>query len=168
MKKNKGNGKMAIFAIIVIIAIVIIIIMVVSKDKPTEKTGENNNIDRGTSVSENGGKKAISGIKKYKGLEISNINLKVDDEMTSVTADVYNPTSSKMEEQQINIKALDSNGNEVTSFTGVIDAIEPGETRQISSAIVATAEDKNACDIEITEVEPVVTEPVEDNQNPEE
>lgn len=166
-KRNKGNGRIAIFAII-IIAIIAIIVMVVNKGKIEEKVGGTNNIDRGISVAENGGKKTISDVKKYKGLEISNINLKVDDQMTSVTADVYNPTSSKIEEQDINIRVLDSSGNIVTEFTGIIDAIESGETRQLSSAIVATAEDKNACDIEITEVAPMNNDPVQDNPIPEE
>lgn len=146
MKNSRGNA--TILIVLAIIVIVVVAIVIMSGNKKENVAGNNN-----STVIEDEIQKEIKEVKQFKGLEISNIKLKVDNEMMSVTADVYNPTSSRVEKQSININVLDGNGNKITSFTGIIDPVEPGAKRQISSAIVATPADRNATNIEITEIE---------------
>ena len=96
----------------------------------------------------------LAEVKKYKGLEISNVKFKVDDTMTLLTADVYNATSKKAEKQWININVLDKEGKRITSIGGCIGTVEPGAITRLSSSILSNTEDRQAYDIEITEQAP--------------
>ena len=146
MKNNKGNAMLLVVIAIVVIVIIAIVVMMGNKNNPENVAGNNDTTIIGDEM-----QKEIKEVKKFKGLEISNIKVKVNNERISVTADVYNPTSSRIEKQGININVLDANGNSITSFTGTIDAVEPGANRQISSATIATPQDRNAANVEITE-----------------
>lgn len=150
MKKTKvDNKRLGIVIGTAVIAIVVIALLVKGgsknkKDVATDTNGTNNDV---TIISSD----KLAETKEYKGLEITNVQIKIDDTMTELTADVRNNTSQDMEGQPININVLDKDGNRVTVVGGWIDAVKVGETTPIYASILSNGKDINAYDIEITQ-----------------
>ena len=100
-------------------------------------------------------------VKKYKGIEVSDVKIEVDKDRTRVRAILHNATDKAIEEQWMNINILDKEGQRITSLAGYIDNLQPGESAPLNSSIAAKVEDLEATNIEITEKrEPLPTEDV--------
>ena len=68
--------------------------------------------------------------------------------MTTLLADVTNNTGAVTNVQTVDITLIDYNGNELTTVTGIIDALEVGATTQLNIAM--TSDYINAYDFRIT------------------
>ena len=86
--------------------------------------------------------------RKLGELEIKNIQLVAVGEMTTLVADVENPTNKDVEEQKIKIEILDKNGEVITELRGKIDEVPAGGTAQINMAV--TADVANAYDFKVS------------------
>ncbi len=95
----------------------------------------------------------VSETRKYKNLDISNIKIVVEDDITKITADVTNNTPEKNRREWISINVLDEENNIIESIAGHIPELDAGQTEQIKSQMLSNGQDKKAYDIEITEYE---------------
>jgi len=152
MKLNETQKKIVV--IVAAIAVVIIIALVARGVKKKEPVNNVGNEQTQTKVIE--GEK-LSEVKKYKGLEISNVTFKIDEKMTEIKADVYNPTNKKTEQQWVTINVLDKDGKRITAIGGIIAALEPGGRTKIDTSILSNGKDKEAYDVELTEQREMIT-----------
>lgn len=152
MKLNQKQKKMLI--IVATIVLVVIIVLIVNSSKKKDQVGQGGSEQEQTKIIE--GEK-LAEVKKYKGLEISNITFKIDDKMTDIKADVYNPTSQKVEQQWVTINVLDKEGNRITAIGGLIGELEPGGRTKIDTSILSNGKDREAYDVELTEQREIVT-----------
>jgi len=70
MKNNKGNAMLLVVIAIVVIVIIAIVVMMGNKNKPENVAGNNDTTIIGDEM-----QKEIKEVKKFKGLEISNIKI---------------------------------------------------------------------------------------------
>lgn len=143
----KTNNRKVVYIILAIM--VIFIIAIVIKIKGRERTIADKNTQDEPQVTVIKTAK-LDETKIYQGLEISNIEFKIQDKTTIVKADVLNNTGADLKRTWVNIDVLDKEGNKVTSVGGCIDPVKAGETTPITSSILSNGKDLNAYDIEIT------------------
>lgn len=148
---NKKNKIVDIIVLIVIILIVVLIITTINKNKKESKTNEssnNNSVQTENTVDEkyvkmldNGVKlndsTQLNGNKKVDDWEISNVQLVYKDGITNLLCDVKNTSSSVSKMQIVKVILRDESGNEVYSFNGVMGEIQPGETKQFNTSVIA-------------------------------
>lgn len=144
MKVNKRR----LFIIGIVLAIIIIAIVLVLNgnknvaDKETEAGGTSQE----PIVIQN---KKMAEVKKYEGLEFSDLKVEINDELTTVTANVKNTTSQDMDGQWINVNVLNKKGDIITTLGGYIDPVSAGSTTPLQSAILTNTDDRKAEDIQI-------------------
>lgn len=155
----KNNEKKLIIVLIAVLVIGGIIVSIAIKNgNKKEKNNkndinENNNVveEKYVSQLEDGTKLNISEelneTKKYKDLEISNIQYTEKDGMTVLLADVTNVGDTIQKEEIVKIVVLGENGETLTDFKTIIEEIKPGETKQINASV--TADFANAKDFKI-------------------
>lgn len=152
--------KQIMIVLFIIIALLIVIIVGVSiKNKkevqnpqsPTVGMVEEDKLEEFVEVQENGSKVNISEeLKKTKtieGLEISNIRLVENNNVSQVVADIKNPSNKTLGDFPVDIIVKDKVGKEITRIGGYIDKVSPGETAQLNAS--ATSDFANAYDFEI-------------------
>ena len=152
MKLNEKQKKIII--IIAAIILVVVIALIVRGTKKKAPVGQTQDGQTQTKVIE--GEK-LAEVKKYKGLEISNVTFKIDEKMTEIKADVYNPTNQKTEQQWVTINVLDKEGKRITAIGGIIGALEPGGRTKIDTSILSNGKDREAFDVELTEQREIIT-----------
>lgn len=161
-KKMSRQGKIAIMVIgIIILAIMIIGVVYkvnqkkedvavegqadVVQSEEIKPNGEFVKVENGlrTNTSER-----FSKPREIEGLEINNIRLTENGDVTILLADVKNKTEEVGGDFGVDIKILDKEGNEIMSLAGYIDKVNPGETVQLNAS--ATSDFANAYDFDIT------------------
>lgn len=98
--------------------------------------------------------KKMAEVKTFEGLEFSNLKVSIDDELTTVTADVKNTSGQDMQGKWINVNVLNKKGDVITTLGGYIDPVAAGETTPLQSAILTNTKDRKAEDIQIVEQDP--------------
>ena len=158
----KAKELMIVLLIIIVLLIVIIVAVNAKKDNggeetlPTTSMGvtEENEVEEFVEVQEDGSKVNTSEeLKKTKtidGLEISNIRLVENNNVSQVVADVTNPTNGTLGDFPVEIIVKDKDGNEITRIGGYIDRVNAGETVQLNAS--ATSDFANAYDFEIVKM----------------
>lgn len=157
--KNNGNKWIVILGLVIVIVLIITWVLVMENKK--EETIENLNTQNTIANEENYVKelndgtkintsKALNNIKKYKNLEISNIQFTESNGMTVLLANVKNNGTTRHEAEIVKIEILDRNGNVITDGKPVIGNIEPGETIQLNASITGNV--ANAKDFRINEI----------------
>lgn len=152
MKKNTRILIVAV-ALILIIAIVLVI---GNKQKRNEKDlakrVEESIVEDNVRSLEDGTKlntsKELEKTKKIDGLEITNIQLKENGGITTLIADVKNPTKQDKEKVKIKVETLDETGKTIVTLRGKIEPIKAGETTKLNMAV--TVDVANAYDFKIT------------------
>ena len=160
-RKTMRKSKKRLIIILIIITIVVTsIYFVINNKNKKEQLEENKNETQqvqkenqeNIEILEDGTKlnisKKIKETKKVDGLEFSEIEITEKDNVTVILANVKNPTKETKKDYILDIKALDKNGNEITSLSGYIGEIKPNET--ISFTTSATFDFANVYDIVIT------------------
>ena len=155
----KAKELMIVLLIIIVLLIVIIVAVNANKNKGNEENTqtpaigvvEENKVEEFVEVQEDGSKVNTSEeLKKTKtidGLEISNIRLVENNNVSQVVADVKNPTSKTLGDFPIDIVVKDKAGKEITTIGAYIDKVNPGETVELNAS--ATSDFANAYDFEI-------------------
>lgn len=157
----KAKELMIVLGIIIVLLIVIIVGVNMNKEDENSNTlnpsTNQNNTTTNTvkeefvKIEEDGTKvnisKELSKTKKVDGLEITNIRLVENNNVSRILADIKNPTNKALGDFAIDIKLLDKNGNEISLIGGYIDKVEPGKTGQLNAS--ATVDFANAYNFEI-------------------
>lgn len=156
MKDNEKKG----IILLVIIAIVIILIIVKVTGKKEEDIAKENtsnvpaqgNAEKYVENLENGVKinksEEFNKTKKYKNMEISNIQFTYQEGKSVLLADVKNTASVKHNNEIVKITILDENNKVIEVLEPVLPTIEPGETKQLN-VIISGADSVNAKDFKI-------------------
>lgn len=161
---KKSSKILLIVVIVVVLVMAIIIGLAINKKReepqtPVEtenKTQESEEIanqeeEKYVQQLEDGTKINVSGdlnsTKKYKDLEISNIQFTEKGGITVLLADVKNIGTAKHEIEIIKIAVLGENGEVITELNPIIGEINVGETIKMNANI--TADVVNAKDIRI-------------------
>lgn len=155
----KGKELMIIALIIVVLLIVIVVGSVAKKGNEKEPvqtpsigvTDENSN-EEYVELKPDGTKVNISSelgkIKEVDGLEISNIRLTENGNVSQLLADVKNPTANTLGDFAIDITVLDKNGSELAVIGGYVDKVEAGESVKLNTSV--TVDIANAYDFKVS------------------
>ncbi len=158
MKNKKSNKKVfkirpiTILIILVIISIVFFVVKMKNKKVSTATEPQN------ASVSESYVEEIQDGIKINKstklneaktvdGLTITNIQLTTKSGMTNLLADVINNGQEQIPIKSVQITLLDTNQKELTTVTGIVNSLKPGESTELN--ISMTSDFINAYDFEV-------------------
>lgn len=158
----KGKDLMIVLGVAIVLLLVIIIGVKVKNNnnneidqntvgQQTQNNVVNNVVEEFVQVQEDGSKvntsQELTKTKKVDGLEISNIRVVENNNVTQVTAQINNPTSGTLGDFPVDIKVLDKNGKEIATIGGFIDRVAPGATAELNAS--ATVDFANAYDFEI-------------------
>lgn len=156
----KGKDLMIVLGVAIVLLLVIIIGVKVKNNnkidpnadgQQTQNNVTNEIIEEFVEVQEDGSKvntsEELTKTKKVDGLEISNISVVENNNVTQVTAQIKNPTNKTLGDFPVDIKVLDKNGKEIATIGGFIDRVAPGETAELNAS--ATVDFANAYDFEI-------------------
>lgn len=158
MTKKKGKI-ILIGASVVIIALLIILIVNGMNKKREGSTQEDNtqieqntekyvtNLEDGTKLNNSG---EFNKNKKYKDIEISNIQFTYENGKTVLLATVKNTSSVKHKNEIVKMTILGENNQIIDEIEPIMPALEPGETKQFNTTI-SGADAVNAKDFKIEE-----------------
>lgn len=148
------NAKKLMIVMFIIIALLLAIIVGVNIKKKNEsdpEAVEKTQVEEYVEVKTDGTKvntsKELSKVKKVDGLEISNIQLIENGNLSRITADVKNTTKNTLGDCDISIIMLDKSGEEMATIGGYIDKVEAGATVKLDAAV--TVDVANAYDFKI-------------------
>ncbi len=145
---KKKEKRMILILVIVSILIVGIIWGVT---RPKKEKVEENGVEEFVQVLEDGTKLNTSDkLKEEKtvdGLKIGNIQLTEKNGQLVLLADVTNPTTKTSDTFLVDITLYDKTGKELTTVTGLIIPIKPGESTQLNAGI--TEKYANAYDFKV-------------------
>ena len=159
----KKHSSKIIFAVVAILVVILLIVVIVKFASPKEEEKfNNNNVDNtveqsnekyvttvdnnGTSVKLNNSSE-LNSTKKYKDIEISNIQFTSQNGISVLLANAKNTSSSKHKEETVKITILDDNNDEIATIEATIPDLEANETKQLN--VIATADIVNAKDFTI-------------------
>lgn len=155
----KAKELMIVLGIIIVLLIVIIVAANVNKGKEDEEIPqtpsvgivEENKVEEFVEVQEDGSKlntsEELKKTKTIEGLEISNIRLVENNNVSQVRADVTNPTNGTLGDFPVEIIVLDKEEKEITRIGGYIDKVKAGEKVELNAS--ATSDFANAYDFDI-------------------
>ncbi len=152
MSKKEKRG-LLILILVVAVLVTMMLISINSKKKTNIATGGNvENEENYVQVLEDGTKLNISEKMKEKktieGLEITDIQLTENNNMTQILGTVTNTLSVKQEGFIANISILNSRGEEITKMQAYIGPLEPGASQQLNA--MSVFDYTNAYDYKIT------------------
>ena len=155
----KQNERILIGVLVLILAIVLIVVMVNKNEEEGNAVSPNkvnvedqNMVDENVKTLKNGTRvntsEELVKEKKVDELEITNIELKATGGITTLLADVKNPTNKDKESIKVKVEILDKTGKTIVTLRGKIDPVKAGKTVKLN--IAATADVANAYDFKIT------------------
>ena len=141
MKENQNK----VVVIICVVAIILIIVLLVTKggkkEQPNivEQSNGNEVVEEFVEKKEDGSKENISEqLKKNKtieGVELTNIQLVENGNLTQLIADATNTTNSTIDELDFIVTAIDKNGQELAEFEASVYMLGPGKTTKLNAGI---------------------------------
>ena len=149
----------SIVGILVIILLIVILVKTLGKEKevngntaiPQTNTIQNQNDEKYTSVLDDGTKindsQEFNKAKKYKDMQISDIQFTTTGGNSVLLANVKNTGSTTHEPEIVIITVLGDNNEVITTLEAVIPKIEPGQSKQLNT--IVTADFVNAKDFKI-------------------
>lgn len=154
-----SSEKKVVFTLIAIfVAILLIVVIVKNVGNKTPDTSVTNNEETANTEKyvtqlENDVKinnsENVNSVKKFKNLEISNVQFTSQNGSSVLLADVKNTGSTTHEKEIVTITILGDNNTVIATLDTILTTIEPGETKQLN--VIATADIVNAKDFTITE-----------------
>lgn len=144
---------------IVIAALLVVLIVNAISKKGNEDTGKTNtqveqNVEKYTTNLEDGTKLNNSGEfnqnKKYKDIEISDIQFTYENGRSVLLANVKNTGSTKHNLEIVKLTILGENNQIIDETEPLMPTLEPGETKQFN-VIITGADSVNARDFRIEE-----------------
>lgn len=147
---KKFDKKKIIIAIVVVIAIGLLIwgasvVLNPNVQKGTDEVGEFVIVaEDGTKINTS---EELKKEKKVEGLQLTNITLREQNGISSLTAEVKNNTGDNMAEFKVKLTILDKNGGIIRQIVGSIPAVENGQTGIMNAQV--TEDISNAYDFRI-------------------
>ena len=144
---------------VVIVALLILLIVNGVRKKGDEDVGKTNtqveqNAEKYTTNLEGGTKlnksEEFNKNKKYKSIEISNIQFTYENGRTILLAQVKNTASTKHKNEIVKMTILGENNQVIDVIEPIMPELEPGETKQFNTTI-SGADAVNAKDFKIEE-----------------
>lgn len=135
MKKDK---RIIFIAILIIIVLIILgIVCIIKNSKKISNTIEQNQtseefvqtLDDGTKLNTS---TKLNENKNINGLQIGNIQLKREDNKTTLLADVENVTDKTINEKYLDIILIDKEAKILTTIPAITVKLEPGEKTQLN------------------------------------
>ena len=157
MNKKEKKVVFTIIGIMVAILLVVIIVKNVNKEGKLENVGKENtqisqNVEKYTTNLEDGTKinnsNNFNQTKKYKNIEISNIQFTYKDGNSVLLADVRNTSNVAYESEIVKMTIVDENNKVIDELEPIMPKMEPGETKQLN-VIISGADSVNAKDFKI-------------------
>lgn len=154
---SNKEKKVIFTAIAILVAILIIVVIVKGGSKKEEaklraNTIAEQNQEKYTTTLDDGTKinnsTEFNKTKKYKEMEISNIQFTYQNGKTVLLADVKNTANTKHNSEIVKLTILGENGEVIEEIQPVLPTIEPGATKQINYTI-SGADSSNARDFRI-------------------
>ena len=151
--KKKEKIAIGVLIAITIIAIIALMIMNNKGGKSASKKNETKSdmsyeLEDGTQLNTSS---KLNEIKKFDGLEISNIQITQKDNVSLLLAKIANISNTKQGGYVIDIKIIDKQGNEIKTVPFLVKELEPGETTQLNAS--ATFDFVDAYDFVISKKE---------------
>lgn len=158
MTKKQKKIVFGVFSVFIILIIVTLIMKGINnKDNIQEESeiqAENNDGLKYSMELEGGLKintsKELNATKKYKNLEISNIQFTSKNGNSVILADIKNVGDTIQEEEIVGIDIIGAEGQVITTLSAKISKIEPGETKKLNTTV--SADVVNAKNIEIKDI----------------
>lgn len=150
-KKTLDKKKIFICTIIVILMIVAIVVAMVAMNKKRQKEAvKGNNIysrvlKSGISLNTSN---QILVSKTYEGLKFSNIQITKANGVSTIIADVANVSKQENGGFSVKIKFLNDKNEEMTTLTGYVNKVKPGETTELTMS--SSYDFVNCYDVEIS------------------
>lgn len=149
------NEKKWILILVGLLIVAVVILMVVNNNKKKDVGQVENKVEvneeKYTTKLEDGTKintsKEFNNSKRYKSLEIGNIQYTERDNMSVLLADVRNTGNTEHKAEIVKLTILGENGEVITEIKPVIGDVKPGETIKLNASI--TADVTNAKDFKI-------------------
>lgn len=148
MEKHKKRIKNSIIVICIILLIAIGSILLYYNKNSSNQEKYAEILEDGTKVNTSS---KLAKTRIVDDLEITNIQLVLKDEISTITADVINNTNEVKGNFNVELKIIDKKGNEFITLSAYVERVEPGQTVRLDAA--ATLDFANAYDIEITKIE---------------
>ena len=151
--KKKEKIAIGVLIAITIIAIIALMIMNNKGGKSASKKNETKSdmsyeLEDGTQLNTSS---KLNEIKKFDGMEISNIQITQKDNVSLLLAKIANISNTKQGGYVIDIKIIDKQGNEIKTVPFLVKELEPGETTQLNAS--ATFDFVDAYDFVISKKE---------------
>lgn len=154
-----SKEKKIVFGVFAVLIVVIVVALIIKNTKKDENMVQNQaqtdnktqleyaiELDDGTKLNTS---KELNSTKKYKDLEISNIQYTSKDGNSELLADVKNVGTTVHEDEIVKLSIIGANGEVITTLSPIIGKVEPGETIKLIATV--TADVVNAKDIKIEE-----------------
>lgn len=156
-KQKKRKVILVMILLVVIIVAGIVIINVVNQkndeiDKGNVSTGEGTQmVEENVSVAEDGTKvnisKKIKEQKKIDNLVVSDMEITEVDNVCTIIANVTNNTKQEQGDYAVEIRLLNSKGDEIGTVPGYIGIIKPGESMALTASVTADYANAYNCEI---------------------
>ena len=141
MNKKKIISLAIISVVILFIIIIAIVVSNNNKENTTENENENSKYPSYVTEIEDGVKlnksSKMTEEKVFGNYTISNVQLTTKNGMSTLLANVKNNSKDKTELKVVEITLLNEQSEELITITGIIEALEPGGTTQLNTAITS-------------------------------
>ena len=155
-----SKGTKTILIIIAIWVVILVSVVIIKNAGKEDKIAEAPEVTEENTVEEEFVEKLADGSKLNKSeelkeekklgtLSIGNIQLREVGGITTLLADVVNPTNTETERKKVKVEILDKQGEVITELKGIIDPIEANGKVQLNMAV--TADVANAYNFRISE-----------------
>ncbi len=156
---DKKERKVILIGAGIVIAALLVVLIVNGMSKKEEKTGKTNtqleqNIEKYTTNLEGGTKlnksEEFNKNKKYKDIEISNIQFTYENGKSVLLATIKNTASTKHTSEIVKLTILGENNQVIDEVNAILPNMQAGETKQLNTTI-SGADSVNAKDFKIEE-----------------
>lgn len=128
-----------LIVLIVIIALIVVIIIAANGGKDNDNKMQNNNEENYSTVLDDGTKintsEKLKETKIYGSIQMSNMKIARQGEMTVLMADIQNIGESVLAKQRVKITLLDEAGQVITEITPDIRELQSGEVYTFSAGM---------------------------------
>lgn len=162
--KKKSSNMIIITIILIAMAIIEVALFCIPKmqkwNEENVKSGKNEKIvnpvkEEFVEVLEDGTRlntsTKLQEVKKFEGLEISNLQVTENNNVTLLLGTITNISQTKQGGYPVNITIIDKNGNEIITISAFIGELEVGESTQLSTNV--TFNYANAYDLRISKIQ---------------
>jgi len=143
---KKEERKVILIGVVIVVAVLGIVLVVNAMGKKGDNANQNvqntqvsqntekyvTNLDDGTKLNNSS---ELNKSKKYKDIEIDNIQFTYENGRTVLLASVKNTASAEHKNEIVKLTILGENSQVIDEVEAIMPALEPGETKQLNATI---------------------------------